>query len=650
MDPFLYLGLNLLNSLINYKHQKSILKQTADFENCIQQKNAKATKERFDELCKAKKDILEQEFEAQTEHAKNIHRNNLRDIEYLSTLKDWPLFILPMAMHNEQLVLSNDNFNEYNYITPLSVITGPCRDSAFQDNIWDKTIEHLSNLMQTYWSTFSSHPIIFYQDAWKDPKTQIDNIHTTNIFNKISFVPTVIISPIVTKDKSLQVNVTYWSIINLYEHKNAPESLMLRFPSDFHHFKRNDNYSDIDCDSIAHDLAMHIAINIGIISDIYMWNKFRTLPIIPSLIKTGTITNNDNYGSLKEIYCKLFYNSLYKTADINAIIDLNTALDFCHTVDDNDATNNTFPILCDKLTLCENCFTQKNIFNKIPNYSNTYLVPLYEFCKKYQETYSIDNESIKELHTLIVFNKLIPMVKKCIVEKYSFPNNYYSSPIESIHQRINNLVNEFNSHICTLLQSFLDSKIQYAIEFRQQLYDLVVQSYTKEINSIIEEVNTDCFDYAKNGILSILHDDLNIAKYKFGKKQESNLINRIINSVLESIELRQPNSELINSVIKQNQVTNILSDFADNIRYACIEINIFSDNNLRESIDQTFLDSAVNKFKLLPDKSIEIINDYFKRILAQSGFLNNQDKYNSAWHQTNQKILNPYLTVLSFGY
>ena len=177
-----------------------------------------------------------------------------------------------------------------------------------------------------------------------------------------------------------------------------------------------------------------------------------------------------------------------------------------------------------------------------------------------------------------------------------------------------------------------------------------MQSYTKEINSIIEEVNTDCFDYAKNGILSILHDDLNIAKYKFGKKQESNLINRIINSVLESIELRQPNSELINSVIKQNQVTNILSDFADNIRYACIEINIFSDNNLRESIDQTFLDSAVNKFKLLPDKSIEIINDYFKRILAQSGFLNNQDKYNSAWHQTNQKILNPYLTVLSFGY
>ena len=393
---------------------------------------------------------------------------------------------------------------------------------------------------------------------------------------------------------------------------------------------------------------MHIAINIGIISDIYMWNKFHTLPIIPSLIKNGWLTNGDNYDSIKEIYCKLFYNSLHKTADINAIIDLNTALEFCHTVDDNNTTNNTFPILCDKLTLRENCFAEKNIFKKIPNYSNTYLVPLYEFCKKYRETYSIDNESMEELHTLIEYNRLLPMVKKCIADKYTFPNNYYSSPIESIHQRINNLVNKFNSHIDTLLQSFSDSKIQYAHEFKQQLYDLVVQSYTKEINSIIEEVNTDCFNYAKSGILLILHNDLNIAKYKLGKNQESHLINRIISSVLESIELTRPNSELINSVIKQNQVTNILSDFAENIRYACIEINIFSDNNLRESIDQTFLDKAVNMFKLLPNKSIEIINDYFKRTLAQNGFLSDQEKYNCAWHQTDDKILNPYLTILSF--
>ena len=198
------------------------------------------------------------------------------------------------------------------------------------------------------------------------------------------------------------------------------------------------------------------------------------------------------------------------------------------------------------------------------------------------------------------------------------------------------------------MQSFSDSKIQYATEFKQQLYDLVVQSYTNEINNIIEEVNTDCFNYAKNGILLILHDDINIAKYKFGKKQESHLINRIINSVLESIVLTRPNSELIKSVIKQNQITNILSDFADNIRYACIEINVFSDNDLRESIDQTFLDKAINKFKLLPNKTIEIINDYFKRTLAQNGFLSDQEKYNCAWHQTDDKILNPYLTILSF--
>ena len=87
---------------------------------------------------------------------------------------------------------------------------------------------------------------------------------------------------------------------------------------------------------------------------------------------------------------------------------------------------------------------------------------------------------------------------------------------------------------------------------------------------------------------------------------------------------------------------------ADNIRYACIEINVFSDNNLRESIDQTFLDKAVNMFKLLPNKSIEIINDYFKRTLAQNGFLSDQEKYNCAWHQSDDRILNPYLTILSF--
>lgn len=384
-----------LNAWRSRKNAQKLQKLQENCEMAIQKGMHSLAKEQFEILCQAKREIAEEEHNIQVELLNDIHQENLGSIEYLTSLDKWPLAVMPLVMRNDSLFFNaqiNETQINQNDIIPISVILGPCRDKAFQKAIWERVEEQLALHFCTYWRTSSSHPIIFYQDAWKDEKDPADGSSYSDIHSKIRYVPTIIISPIVTKTNSLQFEYSHWCIKGVDPIKSYVKETRMFLPEGSFVYERKASYDEKMIPSLVNELCTFIESFVGFMSDQYMWYRYHFAPQMPLLIQKGILScNNDESNTLYQSYLNMIELSI-NTGDVFVVSEIDTLLSYCTSTDICFDRTDCFASVLRKISLVPQSKNFTKLINGVPYIPNENLyLALSSYCNENAKFYGIQN-------------------------------------------------------------------------------------------------------------------------------------------------------------------------------------------------------------------------------------------------------------------
>ncbi len=576
-----------LNAWHNKKNAKKLQELQELYESEVQKKMSALAKEQFEKLCKAKREIAEEEYNAQIKLLEDLHQENLRSIEYLASLDKWPLAVMPLVMRNDSLFFNTqaiDTNKNRNDIVPISIILGPCRDKAFQSAIWRKVEEQLAQHFCSYWGIMSSHPIIFYQDAWKNEMDPADGSSFADIHAKIKNVPTIIISPILTRANSLQLEISHWCIKGLDTEESYVNETRISLPEGSHVYKREANYNDEDIPSLVNELCNYIESLIGFMSDQYMWLRYHEAPLLPTLVQKGVIICDESErNNLYKFSFDMLAMSL-NTGDVNALTEIDCILKYCESIDIPLKRNDGFLSLIKKITLSPEDDDINHQINNIIDFNSKFFLSLYKYCNAYQGFYDIDD-------CTHVYEKYLYMLCAEGVETWcsKYGENHYPWTKAGCREK----ADEIALDICKSYISRFKWKLKSALETSANLYGSICgisvkfarNIYYNDIKKCIEE------DFSKSKI------DYELSKYQFQCLRKA--INEVVSRLIFSFETEDLLKNVLECKLRNKYVTS--QEFSSSFKlgvsvdidcetlskksvgYWCEE-NFFSDNRLRSSI------------------------------------------------------------------
>ena len=588
-------GVQGWNAWHNKKNAKKLQELQELFESEVQNKMRALAKEQFEKICKAKREIEEEEYNAQVKILKDLHQENLRSIEYLTSLDKWPLAVMPLVMRNDHLFFNNQDDEEHihidehlnrNSIIPISIIFSPCRDKAFQDAIWKRVEEQLAQHCCTYWGTMSNHPIIFYQDAWKNVKDPADGSSFADIHAKIKNVPTIIISPIITRNSSLQFEISHWCIKGLDAEESYVNETRISFPDELHVYEREANYDQENIPLLVNDLCNFIESLIGFMSDQYMWLRYHEAPLLPTLVHKGVITCDESErGNLYKFYLDMLVMSL-NTGDVNAIMDIDSVLKFCESTDMVFNGTRCFSSVVKRISYRPETDELDEQLKCVPEFNSLLFHFLFSYCRDYGSNYGI----IHVIGALDYISRKLQLeeeVRKWIKEHGT---NNYPWTISGCK----NVAREFANYECScyftwkfrdLCQEALKSvpysetyKAKYAERvYRTLLEDCVNRTFTKE------ELDKRIITYQKKSLSDVVQTIANSLELE--KTYNESVIKELVNNVYSSLEPSYVSTDRFSPIF------NCVNHVDGEIFHICytaieywVETNFFSSDRIRSSI------------------------------------------------------------------
>ena len=397
-------GIQVYNSWRNEKNAKAIQASQEAYQRAAMEQNFQVAMEQFRAMSEARKQIIGEEHQERTALMQEMHQQNLRTIAELSSLDKWPLAVMPLVMRDDNLFGNMTDDTES--IVPINVIMGPCRDKNFQSSIWKSVEDNLSIRFTKSWNNASRHPILFYQDAWKDEKDPADSAQCANIHASTQNVPTIIFSPVMTR-RGLQIEMTHWCVTGMDANKSYCREVRLSLDGVSHQYQQHDNYDDVDKEQLVAELVDILESIIGYMDDQYMWCRYNVVPLLPQMIVLRYDVALETIASMYEQYVAMLESSL-SNSQLQIAMDLDAVLTYSAVIDQFGQSNKAFNVVC-KEFLGENTLVDPK--NGLPSYEIEKLVLFLRYIKRHQASLSVTKEFVDGLHYSISAESLY---RKCV--------------------------------------------------------------------------------------------------------------------------------------------------------------------------------------------------------------------------------------------
>lgn len=397
-------GIQVYNSWRNEKNAKAIQASQEAYQRAAMEQIFRVAMEQFRAMSEARKQIIGEEHQERTALMQEMHQQNLRTIAELSSLDKWPLAVMPLVMRDDNLFGNMTDDTES--IVPINVIMGPCRDKNFQSSIWKYVEDELSIRFTKSWNNASRHPILFYQDAWKDEKDPADSAQCANIHASTQNVPTIIFSPVMTR-RGLQIEMTHWCVTGMDANKSYCREVRLSLDGVTHQYQQHDNYDDVDKEQLVAELVDILESIIGYMDDQYMWCRYNVVPLLPQMIVLRYDVALETIASMYEQYVAMLESSL-SNSQLQIAMDLDAVLTYCAVIDQFGQSNKAFNVVC-KEFLGENTLVDPK--NGLPSYEIEKLVMFLRYIKRHQASLSVTKEFVDGLHYSISAESLY---RKCV--------------------------------------------------------------------------------------------------------------------------------------------------------------------------------------------------------------------------------------------
>lgn len=607
----LVVGANAGMTWISRKYAQKRLKAQHDYEEKVMQEGHKAAMQQFKELCDVKKEIAEEEFNRNVEFLNQQQKQSLHDAAYFSSLDEWPLYVPPMVMRNDNLFVPNDkdvSANLVNQVEPVHIILAPCSDVFFRNDFHMEIEKELSSFFEIFWGPSTLHPVIFYKQAWKNKTKDADQIAVKNIYSKISTIPTIIINPVVGKS-SLRFELSFWNILADNREGNKEGmvfSLPIEFPCDKFQFKANNDYPE-ECKSyIVQETVSFLKSMLSLLIDQYSWRRYHFPPNQTRIInEKGLSYNNAEIESLAEDYNQTLQKSI-ENAEIFIVTETNNVLDYCKNVDSLNYSKTCFETILRNL-LKQESGTLESMLLSIPFYGCDFEKELLVFCENNANLYQISEDVINKLKAKYSYDYLMEAIEK----KLSLTRNHrpydaeygkstvaYKTIIEKINSHYNSFWKRCNSLTMSIINQSRDfndltDKRNWA---RPKINSMVHDEYLKEEDSIMKDIHPRTVHIKEECIAAFLQSVFkeNVDKLNFDKK--------ILDSVLSELYL----------FLKEKYISNNIEWSPLPYMIMLKEHKYYADMVVKIWIQYNFMEEDVVKFpNEIPKEKLEDIKNCF---------------------------------------
>lgn len=544
-------GIQVYNSWRNEKNAKAIQASQEAYQRAAMEQNFQVSMEQFRAMSEARKQIIGEEHQDRTALMQEMHQQNLRRIAELSSLDKWPLAVMPLVMRDDNLFGNMTDDTES--IVPVNVIMGPCRDKNFQSSIWKSVEDELSIRFTKSWNNASRHPILFYQDAWKDEKDPADSAQCANIHASTQNVPTIIFSPVMTR-RGLQIEMTHWCVTGMDANKSYCREVRLSLDGVSHQYQQHDNYDDVDKEQLVAELVDILESIIGYMDDQYMWCRYNVVPLLPQMIVLRYDVALETIASMYEQYVAMLESSL-SNSQLQITMDLDAVLTYCAVIDQFGQSNKAFNVVC-KEFLGENTLVDPK--NGLPSYEIEKLVMFLRYIKRHQASLSVTKEFVDGLHYSISAESLY---RKCVEHLHEdgriFSCNEAHRFImeEPFVDAAKELLASESLEICDNLiercRQETDENTDRRNWVRPMFKEQVFEAFERKVAEILIEIGNSSRLYKDRTIEGVLSQT-------FGTQQQDELLHlESVNEIQEAIEqCRERLTEYIHS-----KETTVSTDF-----------------------------------------------------------------------------------------
>lgn len=610
-------GIQVYNSWRNEKNAKAIQASQEAYQRAAMEQNFQVAMEQFRAMSEARKQIIGEEHQERTALMQEMHQQNLRMIAELSSLDKWPLAVMPLVMRDDNLFGNMTDDTES--IVPINVIMGPCRDKNFQSSIWKSVEDELSIRFTKSWNNASRHPILFYQDAWKDEKDPADSAQCANIHASTQNVPTIIFSPVMTR-RGLQIEMTHWCVTGMDANKSYCREVRLSLDGVTHQYQQHDNYDDVDKEQLVEELVDILESIIGYMDDQYMWCRYNVVPLLPQMIVLRYDVALETIASMYEQYVAMLESSL-SNSQLQIAMDLDAVLTYSAVIDQFGQSNKAFNVVC-KEFLGENTLVDPK--NGLPSYEIEKLVMFLRYIKRHQASLSVTKEFVDGLHYSISAESLY---RKCVEQLHEYGRIFSCNEAhrfimeEPFVDAAKELLASESLEICDNLiercRQETDENTDRRNWVRPMFKEQVFEAFERKVAEILIEIGNSSRLYKDRTIEDVLSQT-------FGTQQQDELLRlELENEIQEAIEqCRERLTEYIHSkgttvstdfwkesYIKESVEKRVL-EYCNTSLTKWIDYIMFREDIIHESIPEAAQELIASRMNDLCQMLEKIADDY----------------------------------------
>ena len=316
-------GLQLFNNWRSTNTNQALQQKHQEFQQASLERNH----ERMMQLLREGHTMQEQiEHEMHKTRIENIGEDFDKLIQRVfqqHALQKWPLSVLPMVMKNQSLGSYRANSDEN---IALHVIFTPSNCDNFNASIFPQIENELEVFCNQHWNTLSSHPILFYGEAWKSCKAPTDN-EIAQLYADLPHLPALMITPYFRPDNGkLVFNIHMWGIGEKKDLEMRPTNDEF---SKYDTYVPNINYDDDLVQLTIKEFVPYLQCMIGYLADVYFWSTHNIVPVLPSIFAMKNLdVNTKIQHNLRDWYSNIYLSNLEmlkngcSIADSNALVSL----------------------------------------------------------------------------------------------------------------------------------------------------------------------------------------------------------------------------------------------------------------------------------------------------------------------------------------
>lgn len=288
------MGLQQLKSWQDNKQSKELANKQLEMKEALQNREF----ERLRRLQReAHKIAMEMEKEAHFQRREDIEKeydNAFESLANQAELDKWPLNVVPFIMKGESF---GSHIRGFDVATVHCILT-PSNDINFNRWIYSKLDMRVEELINSYWNSNTTHPIVYYGGSWKlkfpNGVPKFDYNDVTRLHSALNSIPVIAITPYFTPYGTFIMRLWCWGMGT--EDESNQQSITLPIDLFTYEINTRTEYRSKEADSetgqkelietTISELSSYLVSMIGYLNDMYYWKMYQIPPHGISILKS----------------------------------------------------------------------------------------------------------------------------------------------------------------------------------------------------------------------------------------------------------------------------------------------------------------------------------------------------------------------------